>query len=114
MQLYLETDELNLIANILLEREGQLSASSKKDASSSHPGIDLKICEELLDRVLQRDMEFDSDELEQLADILSAQKNAINEMTAQIQSEPPNPTLQKKLAKLDRVLERIDEVCAMI
>ena len=53
MQLYLETDELDLIANILLEREGQLAVLRGKSVSSAHPGVDLKLCEELLDRVLQ-------------------------------------------------------------
>lgn len=109
MQLFLETGELDLIANILLAREGQLSASAGTNDSSAHLGVDLKLCEELLDRVLKRDMEFDSDELEQLAEILAAQKEAMN-----AQSGPPTPELARRQAKLDRVLEKIDEVCAMI
>lgn len=113
MQLYLETDELDLIANILLEREGQLSDSQRR-VSSTHPGVDLKLCEELLDRVLARDMEFDSDELEQLAEILATEKDAMNKVMAQPQSEPPSVIFQRKRAKLERVLEKIDEVCAMI
>jgi hypothetical protein len=109
MQLFLETGELDLIANILLAREGRLSASAGTDDPGVHPGVDLKRCEELLDRVLKRDMEFDSDELEQLAEILAAQHEAMN-----AQSGPPSPVLRRRRAKLDRVLEKIDEVCAMI
>ena len=114
MQLHLATDELNLIANILLAREGQLSGSSQESVSSAHPGVDLKLCEELLDRVLARDMEFDSDELEQLAEILTAEKSALNKLIAQPQSGSPNAILQGKRARLERVLEKIDEVCAML
>lgn len=114
MQLYLETDELDLIANILLQREGQLSGTLQGSVSSTHAGVDLKLCEELLDRVLARDMEFDSDELEQLANILAAEKDAMNKVAASTSSEPPNLLLQRKRAKLERVLEKIDEVCAMI
>jgi len=102
MQLYLETDE------------GQLSGPSPGNFSNPQPGVDLKLCEELLDRVLARDMEFDSDELEQLAEILAGEKEAMNNVTAQQQSGPPNPLLQRKRYKLERVLEKIDEVCAMI
>ena len=114
MQLHLETDELDLIANILLQREGQLSGPSQEGVSSVHPGVDLKLCEELLDRVLARDMEFDSDELEQLADILSTEKEAMNKISALEKGAPPNALLLRKRAKMDRVLEKIDEVCAMI
>lgn len=113
MQLHLETDELDVIANILLRREGQLSGASQESVSSTHPGVDLKLCEELLDRVLARDMEFDSDELEQLAEILVAEKDAMNKVMGPDKSGPPS-LLQRKRAKLERVLEKIDEVCAMI
>jgi hypothetical protein len=114
MQLYLETAELDLIANILLQREGQLSGASQGSVSSGQPGVDLKLCEELLDRVLARDMEFDSDELEQLAEILSGEKDAMSKIRVLEKGAPPNALLLRKRAKLDRVLEKIDEVCAMI
>ena len=114
MQLHLETDELDLIANILLAREGQLSEGLQPSVSSTHPGVDLKLCEELLDRILARDMEFDSDELEQLAEILSTEKDAMSKITALEKGVPPNALLLRKRAKMERVLEKIDEVCAMI
>lgn len=114
MQLHLETDELNLIANILLEREGQLSGSSQESVLSAHPGVDLKLCEELLDRVLARDMEFDSDELEELAEILATERDGLNKIIAQSQSETPKAILKGKRGRLERVLEKIDEVCAML
>jgi len=114
MQLHLETDELDVIANILLERENQLSGSLPEGVSGEQPGIDLKFCEELLDRVLARDMEFDSDELEQLAEILAREKDTMNKVMAQLGSGSPNIPLQRKYARLERVLEKIDEVCAMV
>lgn len=113
MQLFLETDELNLIANILMEREGRLSGPTDRSVSGPHPGLDLKLCEELLDRVLARDMEFDSDELEQLAKILSGERDAINKTMPPPQSTP-DLRLQRKRARLERVLEKLDEVCAMV
>src|SRR5579884_2657592 len=114
MELYLQTDELDLIANILLEREAELSGPKQQSASSRQRGVDLKVCEELLDRVLVRDMDFDSDELEQLAGILAAEKQAMESALAQAESGPPNVALQRKVARLERVLEKVDEVCAML
>lgn len=114
MQLYLETDELELIANILLQREVQLSSSSQRSVAGVHPGLDLKLCEELLDKVLARDMRFDFDELEQLAEILAGEKDAINKLVTQAESGPPDAALQRKFAKLEHILEKLEEVCTMI
>ena len=114
MQLHLETDELDLIANILLQREGQLSRPSQEVNSSTQSGVDLKLCEELLDRVLARNTEFDSDELEHLADILASEKAAMSKMPGLEKGSPPNAPLLRKRLKLERVLEKIDEACAMI
>ena len=109
MQLGLETNELDVIANILLRREGELSGQRRRDVASTHPAIDLKICEELLDRILARDMEFDSDELEQLAEILAAEKDAMSKIMDPAKGEPPNALLQRKRVRLERVLEKIEK-----
>jgi hypothetical protein len=114
MQLHLETDELELIATILLQREGELSGSSQQNDPNARTGVDLKLCEELLDRVLERDTKFDFDELEQLAEILSGEKDAMNKLAAQAQSGPPDAAFQRKRAKLQHILEKLEEVCTMI
>ena len=59
-------------------------------------------------------MEFDSDELEQLAEILSTEKDAMSKITALEKGVPPNALWLRKSVKMERVLEKIDEVCAMI
>jgi hypothetical protein len=73
MQLHLETDELNLLANILLERVGTIStqaSSSGSPQSDGNLGQGPRFFDDILDKVLARDLRLDSDELEGVADLL--------------------------------------------
>jgi hypothetical protein len=93
MQFHLETDELNLLSNVLLE--------------------DPQRYKELLDKVLVRDLRFDSGELEETADLLAGKKRSLKDEIAG-QTNPARKTeLQRKLALLERVLERVNEACVM-
>ena len=77
MQLHLETDELNLLANILLERVGTISAAQASSPGSVQSdrsrGQSPRFFDDILDKVLARDLRLDSDELEGVADLLRAQ-----------------------------------------
>lgn len=94
MQFHLEPDELNLLANVLLEQDPRQYS-------------------ELLKKVMAHDLRFDSGELEQTAELLAGKKLSLKDELAQ----QPNPTLkmdlQRKLALLERVLERVNEACVM-
>lgn len=94
MQFHLETDELNLLANILLEQ-----ASREYD--------------EILNKVMARDLRFDSDELEQTADILVRKKRSLKGEIAQQPDTALKAELQARLALLERILERVNEACVM-
>lgn len=94
MQFHLETDELNLLANILLEQ-----ASREYD--------------EIVNKVMARDLRFDSDELEQTADILVRKKRSLKGEIAQQPDTALKPELQARLALLERILERVNEACVM-
>jgi hypothetical protein len=61
MQLHLETDELNLLANLLMEPPGETSRA--------------RLDERLLEMVLARDLRFDSDELGRMAALLAADEH---------------------------------------
>jgi hypothetical protein len=100
MQLHLETNELNLLANILMERTG----SANDDTASYN---------ELLDMVLARDLRFDCDQLEQLAGLLATAKRRLKEEISRQPGASPNADLLAKLALLGRVQERVDEACVM-
>jgi hypothetical protein len=94
MQFHLETDELNLLANVLLEQgPGQYN--------------------ELLDKVLAHDLRFDSGELEQTADLLAGKKRSLKDEIARQPNAALKAELQQKLALLERVLERVNECCVM-
>ena len=100
MQLRLETNELNLLADLLMEPAGE----------TPHSALDNR----LLEMVLARDLGFDSDELERLADLLIAAERRGKD---EVQHEA-NPVrrfeLKCRLELLERTLEKIDEACAMI
>jgi len=117
MQLHLETDELDLLANVLMQRIGEMAAQAVSAGAAGPIGArspDPGRYDDLLDRVLARDLRFDSDELEFVADLLTGQKHSLGEEIARQPSAALNTPLRKKLALLERVLERVDEACVMI
>lgn len=117
MQLHLETDELDLLANVLMQRIGGLATQAAIDGlpkpvigQPSNP----RRYDDLLDKVLARDLKFDSDELECVADLLTSQKCSLRDQIARQPRVALKAEAQKKLALLERVLEHVEEACVMI
>ena len=97
-QLRLEANERNLLADLLMEPAGE----------TPHSPLD----DRLLEMGLARDVGFDSDELERLADLLVA---AARRMKDEVQHEAnPVRRCERKCRLLERTLEKIDEACVMI
>ena len=71
MQLHLEIDELNLLADVLMEQAGRTGSSGCPSDKDTRPGP--QFFSPVLDKILARDLRLDTDELEQLGDILDAQ-----------------------------------------
>ena len=94
MQFHLETDELKLMADILLEE-------------------DRREYDEILNKVMARDLRFDAGELEQTADLLASKKCNMKDEIALQSNETGKADLQRRLALLERVLERVNEACVM-
>jgi hypothetical protein len=94
MQFHLETDELKLLANVLLEQ-----GPSRYN--------------ELLNKVMARDLRFDAGELEQTAELLAGKKRSLQDEIARQPDAALKMELQQKLALLERVLERVNEACVM-
>ena len=94
MQFHLETDELKLLADVLLEQ-------------------DPRQYNELLNKVMARDLRFDTGELEQTADLLAGKKRSLKDAIAQEPNAARKTELQQRLALLERVLERVNEACIM-
>ncbi|HVP54857.1 MAG TPA: hypothetical protein VMU45_07670 [Candidatus Eisenbacteria bacterium] len=99
MQLHLEADELNLLANLLME-------------SANAPQLE-KPVDDLLEMVLARDLRLDSDQLERAANVLAAAKRSMKEEISREPNASRRSGLQQKLALLERVQERVDEACVM-
>jgi hypothetical protein len=98
MQLHLDTNELNLLANLLME----LEAAQPRDQDNN-----------LLEMVLARNLSFDSDEFERLADILVAEERKLKEEILRQPSGQQKPGVKERLALLERLLEKVDEACVM-
>jgi len=94
MQFHLETDELNLFTNVLLEQ-------------------DPRPYKDLLNKVLARDLRLDAGELEQAADLLAGKKRTLKDEIARQPDGALKMDLQLQLALLERVLERVNEACVM-
>jgi hypothetical protein len=100
MQLHLETDELNLLANVLME----------PGEATPHLAVD----DQLLEMVLARDLRFDSDELERVAALLTAEEHGLKESISHEANGARKTEIRHKLTLLERVLEKVDEACVMI
>ncbi len=94
MQFHLETAELNLLANVLLEQ-------------------DPRPYQELMNKILARDLRLDGDELQQAADLLAAKKLRLKDEIARQPDAPLKLNLERQLTLLHRVLERVNEACVM-
>ena len=68
---------------------------------------------ELLSKVMARDLRFDSGELEQTADILAGKKRNLKDEIARQPDAALKLELQRQLALLERVQERVNEACVM-
>jgi hypothetical protein len=94
MQFHLEKDELKLLADILLEQDARQYG-------------------ELLNKILDRDLRFDSGELEQTADLLAGKKRSLQDEIMRQPNGALKTELQRQLVLLERVLERVNEACVM-
>ena len=94
MQFHLEKDELNLLANFLLQEDPEKYG-------------------EIFDKVMAGNMRFDAGELEDMGELLTAKKCKLNEELAGQTNPARVAALQKKLAILEHTLERVNEACVM-
>ena len=94
MQFHLEPDELKLLADVLLEEDPEQYG-------------------EVLDKVMAGDLRFDAGELEQTAELLAGKKRSLKDRIALEPNGTLKSELQRQLALLERVLERVNEACVM-
>lgn len=101
MQLHFDTAELNLLADVLLEETSRTSAEK-------FPGSD-----DLLDKVLAKDLRLDSGELEKVGELMEKCERALKDEIARAPDSTTDVRLRKKLAIMQRVRERVNEACVM-
>lgn len=116
MQLHLDAEELNLLAESLLEQVGRFQTQKVPAANiqgNEDMGQAARRYDDVLNKVLARDLRLDGDELEQVADLLVEQKRDLQGEIARLQNSALRLRLQEKLRLVERVLERVDEARTM-
>ncbi|MGO9305980.1 MAG: hypothetical protein ACLP3R_20175 [Candidatus Korobacteraceae bacterium] len=116
MQLHLEAEELNLLAETLLEQVGRMQTQKVPAANAQgngKMGQAARRYDDLLDKVLARDLRLDGDELEQVAVLLAEHKRDLKSEIVRLQNSALRLRLQQKLELVERVLERVDEARTM-
>ena len=93
MQLHFTVRQLQLLADLLTEEKTE---------------------EDLLDRVLARDLRLDYDELERLNDLVTSWRSEVIKMLQSTTKPETNVSLQQKKVLLDEMQERLSEVTAMV
>jgi hypothetical protein len=94
MQFYLAPDELNLLADILL----------------SKPGAPY---DKVTEMVLQHDLCFDAEELVTIADLLAEERQSLRASISREEEPVRKSKMQATLARLERLQDRVSEVCVM-
>jgi len=113
MQLHLETDELNLLADTLLERIGKATAQASLPDTQASVRLGPHFFDDLLDKVLARDLRLDADELEQVSELLTAHRRKLNEQISRSGDAALEMQIHRRLKLVDRTLEKVDEACVM-
>ena len=113
MQLHLEIDEINLLANILLERICEMSTQEFTGSGGQLP-TQLRHgpgrLDNLLDKVLARDLRLNFDELEQVDQLLSARRRRLTKQIAWTDNYTGRPELQRQLKLMDHIIDRVTQL----
>lgn len=116
MKLHFTGAEFQVLANVLLE--ASCARQAEKDAAGdakSQAALQrrLRITEDLVAKILARDLQFDFAELDELVDILKAKKRKLGADIAQTEDSALKRDLQEKQALLESLLGRVNETCTM-
>ena len=112
MQLHFDADELNVLAEILLEKVGRISAQEISAANGDIRQAARRY-DDLLDKVFAGNMRLDRDELEQVADLLAQGERDLKDKIVRLQNSASRLRLQQRLGLVECVLERLEEARAM-
>jgi hypothetical protein len=99
MQLHLENNELDALANILLEENHRPEILRTGD---------------LLDRVLTRHLQFGFDELDYLLGLVASRRQGLATQLSEVPDGPRKTALQQQVLLLERVSDKLTEACAMV
>jgi len=117
MQLQFTFEQLRLLFRILEQDCRQL-----RERISQTNEIDVKrllnreeaAAEELLEKIISRQLQFSSDELDELAQVLRDHEQKLRKELSQTPEGESREELKSRAAALERLLDRVVEACAML
>lgn len=117
MQLHFTTDEFQLLADVLMQRDrGLREEIARTDSRDFKRGLQqqLQLLNELEDKILGRDLQLGADELDFLAEVTNrSERELIGEIARTDHRELRN-TLQRRAELLAQVRDKVTEACAMV
>ena len=117
MQLQFTFDQLRLLFHILEQDCREL-----RDKISQTNDVDLKRLlnseeaaeEDLLDKIITRQLQFGSDELDELAEVLRNHDRELRKELQETSEEAKKQELKNRCVALEQLLDKVVEACAML
>jgi len=117
MQLLFTFEQLRLLFRILeqdcrdlRERISQTNNIDVKRLLNSEEAAE----EEILEKIISRQLQFTSDELDELAQVLHDHHQKLSNELAQASEADLKQELRNRTAALERLLDKVVEACAML
>ena len=107
MQLHLDREDLQLLADLLENRLAELRSQARDRPADAALQRELSDLEAVLDGLAKRRLQFGCDELESVSELLS---EICRRLPAQAVDAQPEP----RRRRLERLRDKVAEVCAMI
>jgi len=117
MQLQFTFDQLRLLFRILEQdcRELRDKISQTNDINLKHLLTSEEVAEEdLLEKVITRQLQFSSDELDEIADLLRKHDQQLRNARTETTEGTREQELNNRIAALERLLDKVVEACAML
>jgi len=116
MQLHFTSTEFQSLANLLLEasctRQTEVNATADVQAKSSLKRR-LQVTEDLVAKILAKELQLDFDELDELMEILRAKKRDLGADIERTEDSDSRRDLEGKRVLVEALLERVSETSAM-
>ncbi len=112
MQLLLSLDELKVLAEVIERREDQFRQAAQNGHAAENGGKRAML-QDILEKLIRRDLHFDTDELDALSDLLQQRDRELHDEIQRATDAGHKSELERYRLRLEPVLDKVTEACAM-